>query len=155
VLRDPVDRLVSDFAAQKTSKQLTADNFLEFAKNPANQNTHLQFLCPKGMWKPNDCIEFIQDRFDFIGIAEDLPMTLKMFYAIHGARFYANSTEWEKARQQFSRDNLSANLIHTVAQLNAVDYEIFRYFHDRFIALKESFYAMIDYDKIFRKLAYR
>jgi Sulfotransferase family len=155
VLRDPVDRLISDFAAQNAGKRLTADKFLEFAKNPANQNTHLQFLCPKGMWKPDDCIEFVRDRFDFIGIAEDLPMTIKMFYAIHGARVHADLAESEKVRQQFSRHNLSADLIHTVAQLNAVDYEIFRYFHDRFIALKDSFYAMADYDEIFRKLAFR
>jgi hypothetical protein len=155
VLRDPVDRLIADFAAQTSSQPPTADRFLEFAKHPANQNTHLQFLCPKGMWKPKDCIEFIQDRFDFIGIAEDLPMTIKMFYAIHGARVHASPTELEPLRPHFNRTHISADLIRTVALLNAVDYAIFRYFHDRFIALKESFYAMIDYDELFRKLAYR
>ena len=71
VMRDPLNRLLSDFAAQGSGKRgrPTPGAFLEFAKNPANQNVYLQFLCPKHIWKPDECIEFIQSRFDFIGIA--------------------------------------------------------------------------------------
>src|SRR5262249_50270451 len=75
ILRDPVERLLGDYLAQGVgrSRQPNAQQFLEFAKNPANQNVYLQFLCPRNMWKPNECVEFIQKRFDFIGVAEDLP----------------------------------------------------------------------------------
>jgi hypothetical protein len=157
VMRDPLNRLLSDFAAQGGGKRgrLTPEAFLEFAKNPANQNVFLQFLCPKHIWKPNECIEFIQDRFDFIGIAEDLPMTLKMFYAVHGAQFFGLAKETEHDARRFNRADLSANLIRTVSLLNAVDYDIFRYFHDQFVSLKDDFFAMSDRGDIFKTLKFR
>jgi len=156
VIRDPVDRLLSDFSAQNAgkSRHLTPQQFLLFAKNPANQNVFLQFMCPKRMWKPKDCIEFIQNRFDFIGVAEDLPMTMKMFYAIHGARFLGIRKDLKNVPGRLTRDDLSAELIRTVSVLNAVDYDIFRWFHDHFISLKDEFFAMAD-SKLFQSLAYR
>lgn len=156
VMRDPVDRLLSDFSVQNAGKprHLAPQNFLQFAKNPANQNVFLQFMCPKGMWKPKDCVEFIQNRFDFIGIAEDLPMTMKMFYAIHGARFPGESKEMKSASGKLTRGDLSSELVRTVSLLNAVDYDIFRWFHDQFISLKEEFFTIAD-GKIFKALAYR
>src|SRR5262249_36446474 len=86
VLRNAVNRVIDDFCAQSAEKRIkpTAQGLLEFAKDPGNQNVYLQFLCPKGMWRPKECIEFICNRMDFIGIAEDLIMTMKMFYAIYG-----------------------------------------------------------------------
>ena len=67
IMRDPVDRLLSDFAAQQEGKRVrvTAEAFLKFAKSPANRNILLQFLCPQGMWKPQECIEFIQNSLRF------------------------------------------------------------------------------------------
>jgi hypothetical protein len=158
ILRDPVERLLGDYLAQSSgrSRQPSAQQFLEFAKNPSNQNVYLQFLCPRTMWKPGECVEFIQRRFDFIGIAEDLPMTIKMFYAIHGARFRGGPVpSREEKPVRLTRGDLSPELIRTVSQLNAVDYHIFRHFHDRFVSLKESFYEMSDFGKIFTKLSYR
>ena len=51
VLRDPVDRLLSDFSVQNAAnpERLTPETFLEFAKSPGNLNVFLQFLCPKRM----------------------------------------------------------------------------------------------------------
>jgi Sulfotransferase family len=157
ILRDPVDRLLSDFLAQSggRGRQPSAQQFVEFAKNPSNQNVYLQFLCPRNMWKPSECVEFIQKRFDFIGIAEDLPMTIKMFYAIHGARHRGPTPSQEEKPSKLTRADLSPDLIRTVSQLNAVDYHIFRHFHDRFVSLKESFYEMSDFGRIFTKLSYR
>jgi hypothetical protein len=107
------------------------------------------------MWKPNECVEFIQKRFDFIGVAEDLPMTVKMFYAIHGARYRGSMPAREEKPGKLTRGDLSPEVIRAVSQLNAVDYHIFRHFHDRFVSLKESFYEMSDFGKIFTKLSYR
>lgn len=158
ILRDPLDRLLSDFAAQQEGKRVRGsfEAFLKFAKNPANQNVLLQFLCPKGMWKPQECIEFIQNRFDFIGIAEDLPMTIKMFYAIHGARFSGEVVaEAMRSVGALHRCDLSADVIRTVTLLNALDYEIFRWFHDRFVSLKSQFFSMSDGGELFKALSYR
>jgi len=156
ILRDPLERILSDFLAQSASKSRLPNpqQFLEFAKNPANQNVYLQFLCLRNMWKPGECVEFIQKRFDFIGIAEDLPMTIKMFYAIHGARYRSVLTRDEKP-VKLTRGDLSPELIRTVSQLNSVDYHIFRYFHDRFVSLRENFYEISDFGQIFTKLSYR
>jgi len=156
-----VDRLLSDFGAQNRSNEglNTSQAFLNFAKRTENQNVLLQFLCPKRMWKPKECIDFIQNRFDFIGVAEDLPMTLKMFYAIHGARFHANpqnqNENMNMNMNKLTRSDLSPELIKTVSLLNAVDYEIFRYFHDNFVSLKEAFFAQSDSGKLFEDLVYR
>jgi hypothetical protein len=157
VMRDPVDRLLCDFSAQNSTKsrQLTPQHFFEFAKAPANQNVFLQFMCPKRMWNPKECIDFIQNRFDFIGIAEDLPMTMKMFYAIHGARFLGGAKELKIATGRLKRSDLSPDLIRSVSILNAVDYDIFRWFHDQFISLKNEFFAMADCGEMFKALTYR
>jgi hypothetical protein len=155
ILRDPVDRLLADYLAQSGDRRPSAQQFLEFAKNPSNQNIYLQFLCPRNMWKPGECVEFIQKRFDFIGIVEDLPMTVKMFYALHGARHRGSISGREETSCEFTREDLAPDLIRLVSQLNAADYHIFRHFHDRFISLKESFYEMSDFGEIFTKLSYR
>ena len=157
VMRDPLNRLLSDFAAQVSRKRgrPTPETFLEFAKSPANQNVYLQILCPKHIWKPDECIEFIQSRFDFIGIAEDLPMTMKMFYAMHGAQCFALEKDPEHGARCLNRADLSANLIRTVSLLNAVDYDIFRYFHDHFVSLKDDFFAMSNRGDIFKALNFR
>jgi hypothetical protein len=158
IMRDPVDRLLSDFAAQQEGKRVrvTAEAFLKFAKSPANRNILLQFLCPQGMWKPQECIEFIQNRFDFIGIAEDLPMTIKMFHAIHGVRFSAAvASPPLRSGGTLGRSDLSDEMIKTVTLLNALDYEIFRWFHDRFVALKGEFFKLSDRGELFKALSYR
>jgi hypothetical protein len=156
VLRDPVDRVIADFCAQNAEKQvrLTAERLLEFAKDPGNQNVYLQFLCPKGMWRPKECIEFIRNRMDFIGIAEDLILTVKMFYAIYGVRFRGQCDLNKRPAPPLARANLSADLVNTMATLNAVDYEIFRHFHDNLMVQKDQFFALTDHDKIFRSLDY-
>jgi hypothetical protein len=157
ILRDPLDRLLSDFSQQNANRRggLRTDAFVEFAKSPANQNVYMQFLCPKSMWKPKDCVTYIQDRFSFIGIAEDQPMTMKMFYATQGVRYNAVRQDQESGPRRMTRGDLTPDLIKSVSTLNAVDYDIFRYFHDRFVSVRDNFFAMFDHDRVFEKLHFR
>jgi hypothetical protein len=156
VLRDPVNRVIDDFCAQSMEKQVkpTAQGLLEFAKDPGNQNVYLQFLCPKGLWRPKECIEFICNRMNFIGIAEDLTMTMKMFYAIYGIRFHGGGVD-KRPASPLTRATLSADLVNTIAELNSLDYQIFRHFHDNLVLQREQFFALTDHDEIFKYLDYQ
>jgi hypothetical protein len=157
VFRDPIDRLLADFNAQADSKKgdgkapPSADQFLEFAKDPANQNVYLQFLCPKNVWKPRECIAHIMEYFDYIGIWEDATMSLKLLYALLGMRITVvrdgNSPDYP-----VKRGDLSPEIVRAVARLNGADYEIYRFFHDRFVALKDKFFELSDHGTIFREV---
>jgi hypothetical protein len=152
MLRDPVERLLSDFKAQSEPKAITAPGFLEFAKKPMNQNVFLQYLCPKSLWKPKDCTEYMLDRYSFIGSWEDANLSLKMFYSLLGMRGNLKPVEPDTAKSPLQRSDLSPDLVRTVARLNGADYEIYRFFHDRFIALKEKFFELNDYGRMFRQM---
>ena len=153
MLRDPVDRLLSDFKAQSEPKGLTAPAFLEFAKKPMNQNVFLQFLCPKNLHKPKDCMEYMLDRYSFVGCWEDANMSLKMFYSLLGMRGSYRPVEPDTSKDTMRKSDLSPDLVRTVARLNGADYEIYRFFHDRFIAVKEKFFELNDYGRMFRQMA--
>lgn len=113
VLRDPIDRIIADFNAQNRASgtQGSPLTLLEFAKLPANQNVFLQYVTDKGMWQPKECIDFILNEFDFVGIAEDMTMTIKLFYSLFGMRtspeLWNNKTRQAICIEKTSRRKLS------------------------------------------------
>jgi hypothetical protein len=155
VLRDPIDRAIDDFNARnrQSGARGTPLTFLEFAKVPANQNVLLQYLTAKGMWKPEDCIEFILNEFDFVGLAENMNMTTKLFFSLFGLRAAPRQGQERAAQTDLNRTQVSRQIIDNVAKLNAADYQIYNHFRERFVNLQSKFFELNDYGRMFKALA--
>ena len=155
VLRDPIDRIIADFNAQNRASgtQGSPLTLLEFAKLPANQNVFLQYVTDKGMWQPKECIDFILNEFDFVGIAEDMTMTIKLFYSLFGMRTSPRVVEQQNAASDLHRKDVSTQIIDNIGKMNGLDYDIYNFFRKNFVDLKDKFFELSDYGRMFKKLA--
>lgn len=153
MLRDPLDRLISEYYFLRERKnyiQLLSpepNNFTEFASNPLTGNYMLNFLLGRRMYDPQQPAE--DDLKQVIEIIDTLPVYVGIF------EFFAESLEYFKENTGITLDNdievkrmtfnrpeknvISDDLLKIIHENNSLDYALYEHCYAKFEKLKEKY----------------
>lgn len=90
-LRDPVERVISEFRYTRTPKHPTYQDYLEryptiedFVTDPANQNRMWSFVAPRASTPDEDGLRRVFNRYAFIGTLENYADDFAFFAGLSG-----------------------------------------------------------------------
>jgi hypothetical protein len=158
VIRDPVKRLVSDYNYQISkehplhiSVRQRYPSLMKFVRDPINHNVQFQYLCRNDCDTVEATLEFIFDKFVFVGIQEAYPLCLQIIFALFGMRGSPSLNLRERPQNE---DVVlpSQEEGDEIATLNKLDYQLYNAVLERLIPLGPKFFKLRDYDRIFRIL---
>lgn len=146
ILRDPVDRLISEYHFIREREEFMIllnprpNNFEEYIRHPQTQNYMLGFLKGKRMFDnefPNqndlqDVIKAIEKLNIYVGIFEEFGVSLTYFNRNASVEF---KKEIEKKRVTFKRPavkEVSEELKQLIREQNHLDQELYDFCYSRF-----------------------
>ena len=137
MLREPVQRVISDYRYQLTPAHPTHESFsaafptLEsFVESPRSQNKMYRYLTVRGEVL-EAAIARLEREFSFIGVVEMYALSVKLCSQLIGPRFPVTTT---LNITQDTRDNeivLDETLLDRIRQLNDKDERLWLHFRDR------------------------
>jgi len=147
MLRHPVARLVSDYHYQRSSMNTARAQFIattpDLETYVARKHVHNKIarnLVPPGLVEAGDvagCVDHIMRNFDFIGLQEMYPLSLKALTTLMGE---TRAPEARVRVNESSADQVELNpeLEKTLRELNAVDIGIFNAFLARYRDIRDD-----------------
>jgi hypothetical protein len=158
MLRDPFSRLKSDYLYQVSadhplwqSARRRYPTFRHFVENPDNHNVMFNYLCRSEADSIDDTIEFILDRFTWIGIQEDFRFSIKMLFMLFGMRIEPRRTIRKSAVDAENQILVSREDIRAVEINNEKDYRLYSFFLSQCQKRLAEFYDHSNSDQFFRK----
>ena len=145
MLREPAIRAISDYRYQTTPAHPTHRQFLErfptfeaFLKAPHLSNRMFNFLRPSQDATVEDCIEFVVERFAFVGLVEMYPLSFRLVTRLmeeeRSPTQYVRKTE----DNEHNRFDVTPELLDRVREINSLDVMLYDYFHDRLARIRDQ-----------------
>jgi hypothetical protein len=145
-LRDPVDRVVSDYRYQRSPKHPphpqfrekypTLEAYLEFK---GDRNKAAQHLIAPPVYAgrdPEECVAYMLRTYDFVGVQDMYPISFRVLTALVG------EPGWPKLRENVNRDEeeapVSADLAAQVRAANALDAALYEAIFPRWRAIRDA-----------------
>lgn len=158
LLRDPLARLKSDYLHQIStehplwqSARERYPSFRHFIEDADNHNVMFTYLCRSEADSVDETIEFIMDRFTWVGIQEDFRFSIKMLFMLFGMRIEPRRALRRQPVNIEQQILLLPEDIRAVEQNNAKDYGLYAFFLLHFQKQAAAFYDLSDNDWFFRK----
>jgi len=144
MLRDPAIRAVSDYRYQSTSVHPSYRQFLErfptfekYLNAPQMRNRMFNFLRPTQQATVEDCIEFVVERFAFVGLVEMYPLAVRLVTRLmeqeRSPTHYIRKTE----NNEHNQFDITPELLDRVREINSLDVALYDYFHARLSRVDE------------------
>jgi hypothetical protein len=150
MLRDPIKRVVSDFRYQRTALHPHHREFIKefptfesYFHSSWARNRMFQFLRPSEDATIDDCIQFIVDRFAFVGIVEMYPLSFRLVTRLMGAEQAHSSHERATPDESDNRIELTSDLIRILRRLNAIDVALYEYFYAVMVPLRQFVFGRL------------
>lgn len=145
-LREPVERVVSDYRYQRSPKHPPHEGFRE--KYPTleaylgfrgDRNKMAQHLIAPGVYAgrdPEECVDYLLRTYDFVGVQDMYPISFRTLTALIGA------PAWPKLRENVNRDEEEErppkDLVAQVRQANALDVALYDAVAPRWRAVRDA-----------------
>jgi hypothetical protein len=157
MLREPLARLRSDFIYQTSPEHPLCEsarerypNFRSFIEDPDNQNVMFGYLCRDQNESIEATVDFICERYFWIGIQEDYRFSIKMLFMLFGMRIEPQRYLRVSTVSCSSKLELGKEDIRSFHARNTKDYDLYTFFRSGYQARLKEFYQNIDYDRFFR-----
>lgn len=148
MLRDPAIRTVSDYRYQTTPAHPPHLQFLErfptfekYLEAPRLSNRMFNFLRPSQDATVEDCIEFVVERFAFVGLVEMYPLSIRLVTRLmeheRSPTQYVRKTE-DNEHNQFE---VTPALLDRVREINRLDMILYDYFHDKLRRIRDQVFS--------------
>lgn len=138
MLRDPAMRAISDYRYQTTPAHPTHLEFLErfptfesYLGAPRMRNRMFNFLRPHQKATINDCIDFVVERFAFVGLLEMYPMSFRLITTLMEQERSPSRYLRKTVDTEYNRVEVTPELVERVRELNSLDVELYDYFHTK------------------------
>ena len=158
MLRDPLARLKSDYLYQISTEhplwQSARDrypSFRHFIEDTDNHDVMFYYLCRSQADSVDDTIEFILDRFTWVGIQEDFRFSIKMLFMLFGMRIEPRRTIRKNAATTEQQILVSPEDMRAARQHNVKDYKLYSFFLTHCQKRIAEFYDHSNSDRFFRK----
>lgn len=145
MLRDPAIRTISDYRYQTTPAHPPHRQFLErfptfetYLEAPRLSNRMFNFLRPSHNATVDDCIEFVVERFAFVGLVEMYPLSFRLVTRLmeheQSPTQYVRKTE----DNEHNRFEVTPELLDRVREINSLDMILYDYFHDKLSRIRDQ-----------------
>ena len=145
MLRDPVERVISDFRYQRTAAHSGREEslrrfptFESYIRQPGTQNKMYKFLRENPQQNVNDAIASIERSFAFVGITEDYDWSASLLFQLLGITekpsVYARKTE-SNADNEIGDPEQWKQLI---LDSNRQDVRLYRHFRQKLLAVRRQ-----------------
>jgi len=145
MLRDPAIRTVSDYRYQSTPVHPSHRQFLErfpkfetYLNAPQLRNRMFNFLRPSRQATVEDCIEFVVERFAFVGLVEMYPLAVRLVTRLmeqeRSPTHYIRKTE----DNEHNQIDITPELLDRVREFNSLDVALYDYFHAKLGRVREQ-----------------
>lgn len=149
VLREPTDRIVSDFRYARTPmhpphQQFIKDypTFKDYIESPESRNKMFRFLAPDINMPLDEALDAIDAEMTFIGLLEMYPLSFNILFRLFGLdampKVHKRKTEANEHNEVEINDALQDRIIAD----NAKDYALFNHVRRKLKAKREDWMAL-------------
>lgn len=148
ILRNPVERVISDFRYQRTPSHPPYKEFIKqfptiesYVDSPASQNKIFKFLAPDPDMRMTEAFEFMDQSVSFVGLTEMYPMSFNIVMQLFGLNRLPTSHKRKTEPTKYNQVVRSPELIKQIKDVNARDFALFRFVKERLLARREQWLA--------------
>lgn len=160
VLRNPVDRMISDYRYQCTDQHPPHKEFIErfpriedYVNFRGTADKHWHFMIDDNDMSIEDGIDFIEKRFAFVGLKEMYPMSVNVMMLLRGhdvmPRVHKRSTKPNAANAVEITDELVAQ----ITEKNRKDFALFEHFRKKLVEKRDEWRKLKEDVNAMRALA--
>lgn len=148
MLREPALRAVSDYRYQTTPAHPPHRQFIErfptfekYLEAPRMRNRMFNFLRPSNNATVEECIEFIVERFAFVGLVEMYPLSVRLVTRLmeqeRSPTLYVRKTE----DNDYNQFEVTPELLNRVREINGLDVILYDYFYDKLSRIRDQVFS--------------
>jgi hypothetical protein len=147
MLRDPVQRVISDYRYQTTPEHPSHLEFLErfpsfgsYVETEWTANRMFEFLRPSADATLQQCVDFIVARFAFVGVFEMYPLSIRLVTRLMGQERWPSQHLRKTVETEHNRIEPSPQLLDRIRQLNELDLELYNVFHAKLASIPQAMF---------------
>jgi len=148
ILRNPVERVISDFRYARTPSHPPYKEFINqfptiesYVDSPASQNKMFRFLAPDPEMRMDELFEFFDERVSFVGLMEMYPMTFNIVMQLLGLNRLPTSHKRKTEPTKYNQVIRTPELLKRIKEANTRDFAMFRFVKERLLARREQWLA--------------
>lgn len=148
LLRNPVERVISDFRYQRTPAHPPYKEFIRqfptiesYVDSPASQNKMVKFLAADPDMTMTELFGFLDEATSFIGLTEMYPMSFNIVMQLFGLNRLPTSHKRKTELTKYNQIVRSPELLKRIKDANAADFAAFRFVKERLLARREQWLA--------------
>jgi hypothetical protein len=149
-LRDPVERVISDFRYACTPAHPPYKEFIRqfptidaYVDSSASQNKMLKFLTPDPRLPITELLAFLDRSLSFIGLTEMYPMSFNILMQLTGSNQLPTLHKSKTEPTEFNNVERSPGLLKRIREANEHDLALFAFVKERMIARREQWRASL------------
>ena len=149
-LRDPVERVISDFRYARTPAHPPYKEFMRqfptiesYVDSPASQNKMFKFLTPDPRLTATQLFQSLDESMSFIGLTEMYPMSFNILMKLNGLNRLPTLHKSKTEPTEDNRVDRSPDLIKRIREANQLDLNLFNFVRERMIARREQWRASL------------
>jgi hypothetical protein len=134
-LRDPVNRVISDFRYQTTPAHPPYKQFIarfprieDYIKEPRARNKMFRFLTTKQNTPFEEAIRTIEKQLTFVGTLESYPMCFNILFRLFGVNLKPEEHRRKTEANEHNRISRGDDLRSQIRSLNGLDVALYEHF---------------------------
>ncbi len=150
-VRHPVKRVISAYYYSLSNMHSSAETFKQkfptledYAKHPISQNQMTFFLNGSKNIKPDDLINFVFNRFSFIGIQDIYPLSFKVLSTLLWNTSKPNQVQ---VRKNTAKKEANPETFSLIMKNNRLDMKLYKAVQNTYITHRDELHSIINQKK--------
>jgi len=153
LMRQPVSRFISDYRYQRTPMHPGNERFRrdfptieDYLSQKGEWNKTANYLVPPHVRRAGEtaCIEYVTERYAFVGIQEMYPLSLRMVTTLAGSPARPGARHRVNAPTPDNSVELTPELERSIRLHNALDMALYEFFAKRLASVRTELIAYLD-----------
>jgi len=153
LMRQPVSRFISDYRYQRTPMHPGNERFRrdfptieDYLSQKGEWNKTANYLVPPHVRRAGEtaCIEYVTERYAFVGIQEMYPLSLRMVTTLAGSPARPGARHRVNAPTPDNNVELTPELERSIRLHNALDMALYEFFAKRLASVRTELIAYLD-----------
>lgn len=157
MLRNPIDRLISDYTFQLSEHhplhqevRRRYPSFRHFFTDPTNHNVMFDNLCEDRSQSARECLDAMARNFSFVGVQEMYPLSIKLVFMMLGMRIDPSLNLRRSDLVASMKDRLTPYDRAMLKLYNRKDFFIWNEIYKTFRKAEIAFYQYSDFNRFFK-----
>jgi hypothetical protein len=148
LLRNPIERVISDFRYARTPAHPPYKDFIKqfptiesYVDSPASQNKMFKFLAPEPDIRMAHLFEFLDESVSFVGLTEMYPMSFNIIMQLFGLNRLPTSHKRKTEPTKYNQVERTPEILKRIKEANARDFAIYSFVKQRLVSRREQWLA--------------